>query len=387
MLFGKKKKRGGTGTTTGAAPVAQDALPTEGDLIPADEALDFIAELIRIFGTQSFETRNRGPQEVEETFETWARHLLVGVPPPGRETPELEELDGERAQLDLPGLRLAFTDQRSTEQEYVTRSLADFRSAAWAFISGMRRSLTAEQSADRQLGHRMRRLESAVREGDPAQIKGEAQETVTLMTDFLADRGSRQRAQLREMSARLEGLREELDTVRKQAAIDAVTQVYNRASFDEQLEREIDLATLFGWRGCLILMDVDHFKWVNDNHGHPCGDQVLREVGDALTRCCLRRDDFVARYGGDEFVVLLRDVDLSIAQELAERTITTIRNHEIDYEGLEEPVRVTASVGIARMRTNESAKAWLERADRALYEAKEGGRDRIEVDPVDLDEP
>jgi len=91
----------------------------------------------------------------------------IGVAPPGRETPELEDLAGGRAKLDLPGLRLAFTEQRCEEQEYVTRSLSD----------------------------------------------------------FLADRGSRQRAQLREMSARLERLHKELDSERKQAAVDAVTQV------------------------------------------------------------------------------------------------------------------------------------------------------------------
>ena len=97
------------------------------------------------------------------------------------------------------------------------------------------------------------------------------------MTDFLADGGSRQRAQMREMSARLEGLREGIGSVRRQAAIDAVSQVHNRASFDEQLEREIDLCRLFGWRGCLILVDIDHFKWVNDHHGHP-----------EMIRCCAR---------------------------------------------------------------------------------------------------
>jgi len=232
----------------------------------------------------------------------------------------------------------------------------------------------------------MRRLEGAVRSGESDRIKNEAQETVTLLTEFLAARGTRYQEQIQQMASRLEGLRDELDSVRKQAAIDAVTKIYNRAAFDEQIEREIDLATLFGQRGCLIMLDIDHFKWVNDNHGHPCGDAVLRQVADTLTRCFMRRDDFVARYGGEEFAIVLRDIELPVASDLAERGMTALRNLEIEYGELEEPLRITVSMGIARLRQGETAASWIERSDRALYQAKDGGRDRIELDPIDLDE-
>ncbi|HIF93381.1 MAG TPA: GGDEF domain-containing protein [Myxococcales bacterium] len=70
------------------------------------------------------------------------------------------------------------------------------------------------------------------------------------------------------------------------------------AAFDEQIEREVDLATLFGKRGCLLMVDIDHFKWVNDIHGHRCGDEVLKHFAATLSRCFMRRDDFVARYAG-----------------------------------------------------------------------------------------
>ncbi len=394
MLFGKRKKNAGgdakpekhSAKQTTAPATAQETDADTIAAIPADRALDMMADLLRILGENAFDVGPRSAEEIEETFETWARHLLIGVPPPSRERDEGEDLEVGPGKRDLSGLRRAVRDQRVAEHDYVTKSLHDFRDAAWSFLSSLRRTLTVEQNADRRIGHRMRRLEGAVRSGEPEKIKGEAQETVSLLTEFLAERGARYREQIQQMAARLENLRDELDSVRERAAIDPVTRIYNRAAFDEQIEREVDLATLFGWRSCLIMVDIDHFKWVNDNHGHPCGDVVLREVADTLTRCFMRQDDFVARYGGEEFAVVLRDIDLPTALDVAERGMATIRYQEILHGDPDEPIRITASMGIAHLRRGETPAAWIDRADRALYQAKDAGRDRIEVDPVDLKE-
>ena len=355
--------------------------------IAADRALDFMAEMVRTLGERAFDVGTKTAEEIENYFETWARHLLVGIAPPSRDHDAAKKGDDEdspKSKRDLPGLRRALRDHRDSEVDYVTTSLSDFRDATWSFISGLRRSLSADQSSDRRISHRMRRLEGAVRKGEPSAIKSEAQETVTLLTEFLAERGARHEEQITEMAGRLESLRDELDNVRKQAAIDPVTSIYNRAAFDEQIEREVDLATLFGKRGCLVMVDIDHFKWVNDTHGHPCGDEVLKQFAATLTRCFMRRDDFVARYGGEEFVIVLRELELPTATDVAERGMNALRNLEVFFGQMEEPIRMTASMGIARLRQGETAASWVERADRALYQAKNAGRDRIEVDPIDL---
>ena len=392
MIFGKRKRTANPDAPEHAA-ASTDSADSSGasagkpapEPIPADRALELLAEMLRTLGQNAFDMGALSAGEVAAFFEGWARHLLFGVPVPSRGSPT-EGLGKSAARRDLPGLRRAFRDHRVAEVDYVTTSLTQFREATWAVIGGLRRSLSAEQTADRRISHRMRRLENAVRSGDPGQIKAEAQDTVTQLTEFLAERGARHQEQITAMASRLESLREELDSVRAQAAIDPLTQIYNRGSFDEQIEREVDLATLFGKRGCLILVDIDHFKWVNDSYGHPCGDQVLRETANALNRCFKRKDDFVARYGGEEFAVVLRDLNIPTAKTVAERGMNTIRFLEIQREGVPEPIRITASMGIARLRSGETATAWIERADRALYQAKNGGRDRIEVDPIDLEE-
>jgi diguanylate cyclase len=393
MIFGKRKRDAKPAAETEASDSesATDASARSRGEAPASEpvsaeqAVDLIAEMLRTLGENAFDIAERSAADITEFFEGWARHLLIGVPAPGRTATAADDTRGG-SRRDLPGLRRAVHDHRVAEAHYVTQSIGQFREATWAFISGLRRSLSVEQAADRRINHRIRRLEGAVRSGDPGKIRTEAQDTVTLLTEFLSERGTRHQEQIQAMASRLEALREELDSVRAQAAIDAVTLVYNRASFDEQIEREVDLATLFGKRGCLIMVDIDHFKWVNDTHGHPTGDHVLREMATTLTRCFKRKDDFVARYGGEEFAVVLRDLNIATAKTVAERAMGTIRLLEIEREGLPEPIRVTVSMGIARLRAGETAAAWIERADRALYQAKHGGRDRIEVDPIDVEE-
>lgn len=99
----------------------------------------------------------------------------------------------------------------------------------------------------------------------------------------------------------------------------------------------------------------------------------------------MRRDDFVARYRGEEFAMVLRDIDLLTARDVAERGMATLCGLEINNGDLAEPIRIPASMGIARLRSGAGASSWIERADRARYQAMTGGRDRIEVDPIDLD--
>ena len=249
------------------APRPRAAKSGEGD---DANHLDFLAEMIRAYGENAFSLGSRPAQEIAALFEAWARHLLVGLPAPkGDQLPDADEPPSDEPK-NLPGLRRAFRAHRESEFEYVTRALGDFREATWAFISGLRRSLAADQASNDQLGHRMRRLESAVRAGEPGAIKNEAQETIGALTQFLSVRGESHQAQLTEMAARLQSLRDELDSVRAQAAIDGLTQVYNRAAFDEQIEREVDLATLLWSAGLSDLRRHRPFQ-MGQRHPRPPG--------------------------------------------------------------------------------------------------------------------
>jgi len=157
---------------------------------------------------------------------------------------------------------------------------------------------------------------------------------------------------------------------------DGLTGLTNRRRFIEVFEREFSRARRHARPLACILIDLDHFKAINDNHGHLMGDQVLVVVAEALGRG-LRDADVVARYGGEEFALLLPDTTLAGAEEVAARCLRQIR--EARVEGVTRPI--TASMGVAALPREDVTKAedLLREADAAMYRAKDAGRDRLMI--------
>jgi diguanylate cyclase (GGDEF)-like protein len=167
--------------------------------------------------------------------------------------------------------------------------------------------------------------------------------------------------------------------IQQQALTDALTGCYNRRSFEMQLERDLHLATRLRQPLSLIMLDVDNFKRVNDSAGHDTGDMALRKLADCL-REELRGVDSAARFGGDEFAVILPQADLEGAVLVAERLRERISQKEVAGFG-----SISASFGIATFPRHASSRDTLVvAADRALYSAKHGGRNRVCLPP---DEP
>ncbi|WP_455198009.1 GGDEF domain-containing protein [Kaarinaea lacus] len=152
---------------------------------------------------------------------------------------------------------------------------------------------------------------------------------------------------------------------------DGLTGVCNRAAFDEVLSREVELALRHDRSLGMIIIDIDHFKSINDTYGHSVGDCLLRK----LTKCAaqtIRHSDQLFRYGGEEFVVLLPETNTRGVKRLAERIRRNIENLEPVCE--DNQIRMTASLGYATLQYDENEADFFSRADKALYEAKEAGR-------------
>ncbi len=186
-----------------------------------------------------------------------------------------------------------------------------------------------------------------------------------------SERTQKMTARVAELEAQTKDLHRNLHLERSRARLDPLTGVANRISFDERLQEEIERFARFRNPVSVLIWDIDHFKAVNDNFGHRAGDRVLREVARCLANR-LRTTDFVARFGGEEFVMLLIGTPLAEANRVAEELRNSVASLKLHFRGA--PVKVTISCGITELRDGDEADAVFDRADSALYRAKDGGR-------------
>lgn len=158
------------------------------------------------------------------------------------------------------------------------------------------------------------------------------------------------------------------------AYTDPLTNTHNRAAFNDTLMREMKRANRSEQNLSLIFVDIDHFKLINDVHGHNCGDLALTSVANWI-KDSLRATDIVFRYGGEEFVIVLIDTDLEGASTIAERVRSGIESHTLAY-GM-DVLNITASLGVSCLTEQDDMEKFVKRADSAMYKAKQQGRNRV----------
>jgi diguanylate cyclase (GGDEF)-like protein/PAS domain S-box-containing protein len=157
------------------------------------------------------------------------------------------------------------------------------------------------------------------------------------------------------------------------ATTDRLTQTYNRLKFEEIIRKEIEMARRYGHLLSIIILDIDHFKKVNDTYGHIAGDNVLKAVA-GIVKETIRETDTLVRWGGEEFIIITPGTSLEGATELAERIRAAVENFDFDQV---KSVRI--SLGVTQFREHDTENTLLRRADDAMYTAKKKGRNRVET--------
>lgn len=179
----------------------------------------------------------------------------------------------------------------------------------------------------------------------------------------------------------IETLKRELEHARVEALTDPLTGALNRRGFEMQFSRVLADSETTGSAISMIMLDIDHFKKINDTHGHLFGDKVIRGVAEVL-KANVKGRDAIARLGGEEFGVLLPETPLAGAQALADKIRTMVEKGRIRrQDGKDEVGGITISLGVAELNPNEDTTAFLNRADQALYYSKENGRNRVSIAP------
>ncbi len=245
---------------------------------------------------------------------------------------------------------------------------------------------------DRTVQDHVREIESSVRDATSiGELKQSVQQRLDALRSHLevyrSTEGERQQQlseQLSTLTTRLGALESEATELRKrisaersQALLDPLTGIPNRLAYQERSVQELARWKRFKTPLCLFVWDVDKFKSVNDTYGHKAGDKVLTTIA-KLLHTQIRETDFLARYGGEEFIMLTSGAELGAARELAEKLRKAVETCGFHFRG--EAVTITISCGISAFRDGDSVESAFERADKAMYRAKQAGRNQIACD-------
>jgi len=353
------------------------------------------------------------PDSPEPSYSSVARHiedtllgLLGDLTLPERHRPQAESMR-ERLKNglnwyellpvldDLAVLMLAITDSGQHEFEAYLQRLNDrlesFQNTLRAASEDHADHSSASREMDTQIREQVDGLQNSVQQADDLEslkhvLENHLEGLLGTMDQHQKQRDLREQ----EVSARLKSLaervalmeqdalivRENLEEQRQKALIDPLTGLPNRAAWSERLEQEVEQWQRHGNSLLIAILDLDHFKRINDNYGHLAGDRVLKLIASVL-RKRVRGGDFIARFGGEEFVLLVPDTPLAAGAKLAEALRAAIEACPFHFKG--EPVTVTVSMGMTAFKPGEHSDLVLKRADQALYRAKNAGRNRVEL--------
>lgn len=295
---------------------------------------------------------------------------------------------------DLAVLMLAINDSGQHEFEaylqQLNERLESFQSHLHEASEGHADNTSAARDLDNQLREQVDGLQSSVQGADDLDslkhiLENRLEGLLGTMDEHQHKRDQREQDManrlqgLAERVARMEqeamGYREHLEEQRQKALIDPLTGLPNRAAWSERVDQEVLEWQENGGHLLMAILDLDHFKRINDSYGHQAGDKVLKIVASVL-RKRLRSRDFIARFGGEEFVLLIPQTAMAAGCQLAESLRAAIEACPFHFKG--ERVTITLSIGISAFRSGERSEVVLKRADEALYRAKHLGRNRVE---------
>ncbi len=267
-------------------------------------------------------------------------------------------------------------EYRRAEQSFVVNQMNDLRDLAWTLINSISQLIQQENDDNTALSHHIESLNQQLRSGESHIPVETLKSTLQSLTQVVRERELRHQQVRQQLQTQVRNLMQELEQARRESALDPLTQLFNRRALDAQLQHSVQLYNLFGYPAVLILLDIDHFKQVNDQYGHLAGDEVLKEVARRIVSVCLRKGDFVARYGGEEFAVVLRETTLKEGKAVAQRIADAIRSQPVRVSD-ELSITTTVSLGVSQLQPDETPEAWLQRTDQRLYQAKYEGRNRM----------
>lgn len=363
-----------------------------------DLSLETVVSILHTLGNHTIDTEALDATRQKELFETWSRHLLFQIAPPGTPEPSRPEAlvgpphsprgngktepsnEGSAATPHRHGrdwfaVRGFVEAQQSLQSDQILSDLRNLRTALNVCADSMNALLLEEQKADAVAETELSDLLSTVQSGSPAEIRRAVANTVGTVHHLLEERQARLKTQVRFLSEQVKTLVQEVDRRDRPPELDPLTRLETRQSFDRALSQATALQRMTRERVCLVLVELDDFSQLRHFVGEPTVDKVLKRVARCMSQIFPRRGDTLARFDKNEFVVMLRDATFDDGFKMAQRLLEEIRLLYVEVDGRQ--LGLTASIGIATLEEGENAHRCLARADGARYKARLQGGDAL----------
>lgn len=322
-----------------------------------------ILYMIDTYNKNLFEVENRPIRRIREMMDEFSKQLM-----------NPDKTHDEKLLFEF---RQFFSSYRIAEYAYIQKTFDEFKKIIWDFADQLSDDLNAEKTQDEVITQNLGQLREAVESNSIDDLKKKSREFINFYIEHQIQKDDRR-------SKRMQSIRKNLTTVKKQLLeanqsmrVDHLTNAYNRKSFEEQTQKYHQLYQISKTPVSLLMVDIDHFKKINDTYGHDVGDFVLKECVRILKEYFQRPEDFTARLGGEEFAVLLPDFNAENAAIKAEEVLQKIRKEVVIHNANE--IRFTISIGISELMGNDTVSQWMKKADQALYNSKNTGRNKVTI--------
>ena len=305
------------------------------------------------------------------TFTIWYEYA-AGINP--KLHAAMEQLLQDKQEVDdAIAARLYMEYIAATDEAAMRRIGGEFQ----RMLGGIAQSASATGERAGRYTEQLETLTAALLSDDVAQITPRIDEA-RVGTEEMKHSAQALQQQVISSQHEITQLRNDLDRARGEALTDPLTGLLNRKGFDQRLKALFDEPAAAGREHCLVMLDIDHFKTVNDAHGHVMGDRVIQGLGEILRRAVGDGPYSAARYGGEEFALVMPHCTLDDALALAEQTRNRAKTMKIRNRNTQEVMfTITISGGVAALRPGDDAATFVARADAALYRSKQDGRDRV----------
>ena len=263
------------------------------------------------------------------------------------------------------------------QKEVVREKEAELKKIIEFLRNGITGLISETQSFNSRISDQNVRVEAITHLYDILKIKESLKTEVAEMNQIIQEKKAIETKRIESLSKEVAELRSSLEQVKEASLTDAMTGAYNRKAFDARIKWVMKKSSIVWSQTSLMMCDLDNFKQINDTYGHIVGDRVLQFFVQEC-KSMFRSDDFVARYGGEEFAILLSGIGLKGALSRAQSfcRLLSLKQFMVDSNTPDERICFTASIGVSELRKEDTPDAFIDRADKALYQAKRTGKNR-----------